>query len=114
MIKSAADVAALRPDVVKLHLLHILRGTPLALMWEAGEYVPMEQDEYVGTVCDQLERLAPDCAIGRVTGDAPEGELLAPLWCRKKTAVANDIDKELYRRGTYQGILFGAEGKSPL
>ena len=104
MIKSAGDAAALAPDVVKLHLLHVIKGTPLAAMWERGEYVTMEQEEYVSVVCDQLELLPPECAIGRVTGDARADELLAPLWCRRKIAVANDIDKELYRRGTYQGI----------
>ncbi len=106
MIKSAADVAELEPDIVKLHLLHVIKNTPLAAMWERGEYVPMEQDEYVSVVCDQLEILPPACAIGRVTGDARADELLAPLWCRRKTAVANDIDKELFRRGSYQGIKY--------
>ena len=106
MIKSASDVADLAPDIVKLHLLHVIKGTPLAAMWERGDYVPMEQSDYVSVVCDQLEILPPECAIGRVTGDAREDELLAPLWCRRKTAVANDIDKELFRRGTYQGIKY--------
>lgn len=106
MIKSAADVAELAPDILKLHLLHVIKGTPLAAMWERGEYVPMEQSDYVSVVCDQLELLPPECAIGRVTGDARADELLAPLWCRRKTAVANDIDKELFRRGTYQGISY--------
>lgn len=106
MVKSARDVAKLRPDVVKLHLLHVIKETPLADLYEAGEYDPMEQDEYVAAVCDQIERLPPECAIGRVSGDAKGDELVAPLWCRRKTAVANEIDKELYRRGTYQGILF--------
>ena len=104
MIKSASDVAALHPDVVKLHVLHVIKGTRLAKMWEAGDYTPLEQAEYVSTVCDQIERLPAECALGRIAGDAKEDELLSPLWCRRKTAVANDVDKELYRRQTYQGI----------
>ena len=106
MIKSARDVAALRPDVVKLHLLHVLRGTALGEDFLRGEYTPMEQDEYVSVVCDQIELLPPECAIGRVTGDGAAKDLLAPLWSIKKTAVANDIDKELFRRRSYQGIKF--------
>ncbi len=108
MVDSARKVAALSPDVVKIHLLHVLKDTALAKMWEDGAYVPMEQEEYVATVCDQLEVLPPESAIGRVTGDAREGDLLAPAWCRRKTAVANDIDKELFRRGTYQGYRYFA------
>ena len=104
MIKSAEAVAALRPDVIKFHVLQVQRGTPLEALWRSGEYRAMEQDEYVSIVCDQIERIAPDCAVGRVSGDTRGNGLLAPEWCRRKTAVANDIDRELYRRGTYQGI----------
>lgn len=103
MIASAKAVAALHPDMVKLHLLHILHGTPLYDLYQQGAYTPMEQEEYVDIVCDQIERFPPETVIARVTGDAPAELLAAPLWCRRKTAVTNDIDKELYRRGTFQG-----------
>ena len=107
MINSAVTIAALRPDVVKFHVLQVQRGTPLAKTWEDGGYRAMEQDEYVGVVCDQIERIAPDCAVGRICGDTRGDGPLAPLWCQRKTAVANCVDRELYRRGTYQGIYFG-------
>ena len=100
---TAADVAALKPDMVKLHLLHVLRDTPLAALYEAGKYVPMDRGEYVSVVCDQLEMFPASTVIGRVTGDAPSDVLVAPLWTSRKTEVANEIDKELYRRGTWQG-----------
>lgn len=103
MIASAKAVAALHPDMVKLHLLHILHGTPLYDLYQQGAYTPMKQEEYVDIVCDQIERFPPEAVIARVTGDAPAELLAAPLWCRRKTAVTNDIDKELYRRGTFQG-----------
>ena len=106
MIKTVRDSAALRPDMMKIHLLHVLRGTRLEKMYEAGQYVPMEKNEYVRTVCDQLELLPPECVIARLSGEAPEDVLVAPAWCRRKTAVANDIDKELFRRNTWQGRLF--------
>ncbi len=103
MLHSAADVAALGPELVKLHLMHVLRGTRLCELYECGEYTPMEREDYVSVVCDQLERLPPSAVIGRVTGDGVADELVSPLWSRRKTEVANEIDKELYRRGTYQG-----------
>ena len=106
MLKTARDTAALKPDMVKIHLLHVLRGTRLAELWEAGDYRPMERDEYVRVVCDQLELLPPETVIGRVTGDAPESDLLAPDWCARKTEVANEIDKELFRRGSVQGAAY--------
>lgn len=106
MKKTAICVANLRPDVVKIHLLHVLKNTRLARIYERGEYTPLEKEEYVSIVCDQLELLPPDTVIERVTGDGVESELLAPQWSRKKVMVINDIDKELFRRGTYQGIYF--------
>ena len=106
MLESAKAVALLKPDMVKLHLLHVLRGTPLCELYLRGEYTPMEQEEYVDVVCDQIEWFAPETVIARVTGDAPADLLAAPLWSRRKTAVSNDIDKELYRRGTFQGVRY--------
>ena len=66
----------------------------------------MTREDYVSVTVDQLELLPPDTVIGRLTGDGLSDELLAPDWSRKKTIVLNEIDKELFRRGTYQGIYF--------
>lgn len=103
MLKTALDIRALNPDIIKIHLLHVIKDTPLARMYEKGIYTPLEKDEYVNIVCDQLELLCPDTVVERVTGDGIKDSLLAPLWSLKKTSVINDIDKELYRRGSYQG-----------
>ncbi len=103
MVESARAVAALGPDMVKLHLLHILKGTPLEESYLKGEYETMDREAYIETVADQIELFPPDTVIARVTGDAPFESLVAPEWCRRKTAVANDIDKLLFARGSYQG-----------
>ena len=104
MIKTAKDVAELRPDLIKIHLLHVIEGTSLAQMYKRGEYTEMARDEYVKTVCDQIELLPPDTVVERVTGDGIADGLLAPMWSKKKTTVINDIDKELYKRSSFQGI----------
>lgn len=106
MLRSAEDVAELHPDMVKIHLMHVLTDTALGDMYARGEYEPMTRDDYVRVTCDQLERLPPDTILGRITGDGMEDDLIAPLWSRRKTEVANEIDKELYRRGTYQGMRY--------
>ena len=103
MKNTAKCVANLHPDLVKIHLLHILKSTPLAKMYEVGKYSPIDRDEYIKVVCDQLEILPSDIVIERVTGDGLEGELIAPLWSQKKVTIINDIDKELVRRNSYQG-----------
>lgn len=106
MLVSVDALAAMRPDQVKIHLLHVLEGTRLAEIYRSGEYSPLERDEYIDLVCDSIERLPPETVISRLTGDGAPNLLLAPEWSRKKVTVINDIDKELYRRGTYQGIYF--------
>lgn len=104
MLRSAVTVGEMKPDMLKIHLMHVMKGTRLAAMYRMGEYEPMELSEYVRVICNQLERISGEIAIGRVTGDGAADCLIAPKWSIKKTVVANEIDKELYRRGTYQGF----------
>ena len=106
MIKTVKDVAALRPEQIKIHLLHVLRGTRLAELYETGEYTPLEKEEYVSFVADALELIHEDAVIGRITGDGIGDELIAPLWSRKKVSVINDVDKLLYERDSWQGKKF--------
>ncbi|MBR5445124.1 MAG: TIGR01212 family radical SAM protein [Clostridia bacterium] len=103
MLENARFTASLRPDLVKIHLLHILRETPMAAMYENGLYTPMERDPYCEIVCRQLELLPPDTIIGRVTGDGMAEDLLAPQWSRRKTDVANTIDKMQAAENSWQG-----------
>ena len=105
MLYTAEQIAALRPHALKIHLLYILKNTSLAAMYERGEFAAMERDEYVELVCDQLERLPGEIIIERVTGDGVKDDLVAPLWSVKKTVVTNEIDKELVKRGSFQGFL---------
>ena len=115
MLESVRRVAELHPDQVKLHLLHVLKNTPLAEDYLAGRYIPMEKEDYVSLVADAIELLPSDVVIARLTGDGMGEELLAPDWSRKKVSVINDVDKLLYERGSYQGIcLDREEGKKQL
>ena len=104
MMKTVRDVAALAPDQVKIHLLHVLKNTEMARIYERGEYTPLEKDEYVALVADAIELLPPDTVVARLTGDGMADDLLAPDWSRKKVAVINDIDKLLYSRSSWQGM----------
>ena len=106
MLETVRRVAELRPDQVKLHLLHVLRGTVLADLYEAGKYTPLEKDKYVSAVVKALELLPPETVIARVTGDGAAEDLLAPLWSRRKREVLNAIDMALSRGDTYQGRLY--------
>ena len=103
MMNTVRDVAALAPEQVKIHLLHIIRNTVMADIYERGEYTPLTKEQYVSLAVKALELLPPDTVVARITGDGHPDDLLAPEWSRKKVSVINDIDKRLYELGTYQG-----------
>ncbi len=106
MLQSVKAVARLKPECVKLHLLHILKGTKLAQEYVRGEFSCMELFEYVKVIADSLELLPPETVVQRLTGDGARDSLLAPLWSLKKFVVLNEIDKELVRRETMQGAKY--------
>lgn len=106
MLESAKNVALLRPACVKLHLLHVLKGTKMAQEYLNGEFTVLSRDEYVNTVIDCLEYFHENTVIQRLTGDGGKDVLIAPLWSLKKFVVLNEIDKEMVRRDTYQGKKF--------
>ena len=106
MLETVQRVAELRPEQVKIHLLHVLKHTEMANLLERGEYTPMERQDYIETVAAALELLPPETVIGRLTGDGKADDLLAPLWSMKKTTVINDLDKLLYAKNTWQGKFY--------
>lgn len=106
MLESVRQTAALHPEQVKLHLLHVLRSSRLGKIYEQGEYQPMEREDYIDTVCEALTLLPSDTVVARLTGDGMAEDLLAPDWSRKKVSVINDIDKRMYELDLWQGKFF--------
>lgn len=108
ILATADELARLRIAGVKLHLLHVLEGTPLGELYKQGRIAMPTMEEYVTGVVDFIERLPPDTLIQRLTGDGPRDILLAPAWSLNKWEVLNAIDDELERRGSRQGVRFQA------
>lgn len=106
MLETARKVGRLRPDGLKIHSAHVLKGTRLCEMYELGEYTPLEREEYIDTVVRQLELIPPETVIERVTGDGDKSLLVAPLWSRDKIAVLGGIDKRMADLDTFQGRSF--------
>jgi radical SAM protein (TIGR01212 family) len=103
MLDTGRAVAAMDVQGIKIHLLHLMRKTPMVKQYEAGLLRFLEKDEYVGLVVDTLEMLPPEMIVHRLTGDAPRELLIGPMWSLKKWEVLNAIDAELVRRDTWQG-----------
>lgn len=103
MIESAKALAQLPIHAVKIHMLHLMKGTAMAKEYEQTPFPLLTRDEYVDIVIAQLEVLPQEMIIQRLTGDGIQKDLIAPDWTRKKVIVLNEIDKEMVRRDTWQG-----------
>lgn len=104
MNESVMAVSDLLPWSVKLHLLHVIKGTVCEKMYLEGAFKTFEMDEYVNLICNQLELLDKRIVVQRLTGDGKRSELVSPLWSIKKFEVLNAIDHEMQRRNSYQGL----------
>lgn len=89
---------------IKIHMLHILKDTELERLYKNEKFHILTKEEYVDIVCDELEFLPQNVVINRITGDPKEEDLIEPNWLIKKFCVLNEIDKELVRRNSHQGI----------
>ena len=88
---------------IKIHMLSILKDTPLEKYYYDNKFHVLTKDEYVDIVVEQLEYLRPEIVIHRITGDPKIDDLIEPKWLVKKFCVLNDIDKEMVKRDVYQG-----------
>jgi len=106
MLESAKILADSSVNGVKIHLLYVVKGTMLDKMWKNGEYTPMEQKEYVDTVCDFIELLPDNIIIQRITGDPHGDELRAPMWAGRYRETFNMIQHTFEKRDSFQGIKY--------
>jgi radical SAM protein (TIGR01212 family) len=106
MLETARFIASLPVQGIKIHLLYVIRGTPLARLYEEGAFRCLERDEYANLVADFLELLPPEMVIQRLTGDPGKSDLLAPGWSAQKMKNLKYIQETLERRKTWQGRLY--------
>ena len=99
MIYTVKHLNDLNIDAIKIHMLHIIKDTPL----EKIPFHILDKDEYIDIICDQLTYLKPEIIIERITGDPIVENLILPKWLVKKFVLLNDIDKEMKKRNIYQG-----------
>ncbi|NOW06912.1 TIGR01212 family radical SAM protein [Clostridium beijerinckii] len=91
---------------IKLHLLHLMKQTPMVKLYEAGDLKFLSQDDYIDLVTHGITLLPKDMVVHRLTGDAPRDLLIGPMWSLKKWEVLNSIDKTLEDNNLWQGKNF--------
>lgn len=106
MLSSVQYVSKQPIQGVKLHLLHIIKNTPLYDYYLKKPFHVFTMNEYTDLVIDCIELLPPHIVIHRITGDAPKALLIAPLWSKNKKAVLNGIHKRFKERNAWQGKLY--------
>ncbi len=103
MIDTVKHLNNLNIDGIKIHMLSILKNTPLADYYQKNKFHILTKEEYIDIVCNQLRYLNEKIVIHRITGDPKIDDLLTPFWLTKKFCVLNDIDKYMQKNNIYQG-----------
>ena len=104
MLDTVKFLSKLDIQGIKIHMLFITKGTELEKLYENEEFHILTEEEYIDIVCDQLELLDEKIVIHRITGDPDRNLVIEPTWLLKKFCVLNEIDKEMKKRNSYQGI----------
>ena len=106
MLKTVKDIAHLPIHGIKIHMLHIIKGTVLGDMYLKEPYNIISRDEYIDLVVKQLRYLKPEIVVQRLTGDPIKDDLIDPEWVLNKTTILNYIDKLMRKLDCYQGDLY--------
>jgi len=109
MMYTAAMLSQLPINGVKIHHLHVIKGTELEHIYNDKKISLLSQKEYISTLCDFIERLRPDIIIHRLMGDRDNESLVFPRWSLHKGTVLKVIEDEFTKRATYQGFLHEEE-----
>ena len=106
MLDTVRHINTLGVQGIKIHMLHIIKDTGMANLYLRENFHVLSKDEYIDIVLKQFEILDPKIIVNRITSDPDKDTLLEPSWLLEKCQLLNDIDKEMKKRDTYQGIKF--------
>lgn len=91
---------------IKLHLLHLMKETPLEKLYYNGQLELLTKERYVNLICKALTLLSKNVVIHRLTGDSPRDLLIGPQWSLTKWEILNEIDRKMEQENLYQGLYY--------
>lgn len=106
MLETVKHLNTLDIQGIKIHMLHIIKDTGMANLYEKTHFHVLSKEEYIDIVIKELEILDPKIVVNRITSDPDKDTLVEPRWLCEKCQLLNDIDKEMVKRNTYQGIKY--------
>ena len=103
MIRTARFLTKVGVWGVKIHNLHVLKGTRMEREYNEGRTPLPDLETYAGWVSDFIENLSPEIVVHRLNAHGPRKLTVAPEWSVNKLAVMNAVHAELARRNSSQG-----------
>jgi hypothetical protein len=107
ILSMAEEINKLKLDFLKIHNLHIVKHTALAVLYQHEPFETLEYGEYLDLVCGFIEKLDPEIILERLFGEAPLDLLIAPRWGKRGSRIVYDIEKRLEKLDTWQGKQIG-------
>ncbi|MCP4482772.1 MAG: TIGR01212 family radical SAM protein [bacterium] len=105
ILATAAEMTRLKVDAVKLHPMHIIKDTVLALRYKEMALNFLDFEEYRQLLASFLANLSKDIVVYGLNGYAPEEKLVAPSWISIPNIIVRDFEEYLLKKGIYQGML---------
>jgi len=109
MLETAKKLVELEIDSIKIHMLTILKDSPLSKIYEKEKFYLMTMEQYAEVVCDIIELLPKTTSIQRIAGTGYSETTLEPKWVNRRFEILNYIDKILLQRNSNQGIKYNPQ-----
>jgi radical SAM protein (TIGR01212 family) len=106
MLQTAETISRYPIDSLKIHHLHIVNKTVLAIQYKKEPFPVFGYNEYIALVIEFVQRLRPDIYIQRLVGETHPRNLLAPVWGVRANTVQHHIEEEMCRQDVWQGRLY--------
>lgn len=105
MLETARVMGELPLDGIKVHNLHIIRGTEMERQHAEKPFRMIDELEYVDLLSEVLRLLPSDLPIMRITTDTPSRDLIAPHWSLEKGQIKEMLIQNMVQLGVEQGDL---------
>ncbi len=100
----SADWLSRQPfDFLKVHQLHVVKNTALAVLYNKEPFKMLTPEAYLRLIVRFLERLDPRIIIQRLFGEAPPDTLIAPHWNLRNYVLLEQLDALLEQEDSWQG-----------
>ncbi|MEI7850827.1 MAG: TIGR01212 family radical SAM protein [Kiritimatiellales bacterium] len=102
--RTAEELSKLPISGIKIHNLHIVKGTELA----KNPPPVLNHWEYAEALMEFLRRIPADIPVMRISTDTPDEELFAPHWHLEKGQFLDYVVQQMEMRELRQGDLCGS------